>query len=90
MMKNISKHIPLRTCVACRKVRPKRELIRLVRISDGSVEFDTSGKRAGRGAYLCPECWDVGLKDSQLKRALRTTLTPDNREQLIRAAEKLR
>ena len=89
MMRNIRKHIPQRTCVACRKVRPKRELIRLVRISDGSVEFDTSGKRAGRGAYLCPECWGIGLKSSQLKRALRTTLTQDNMEQLIRVADKL-
>jgi len=87
---NIRKHIPQRTCVACRKVKPKRELIRLVRIADGSVEFDTSGKRAGRGAYLCLECWEIGLKDSQLKRALRTTLTQDNREQLIKAAEKMR
>ena len=90
MMRNIRKHIPQRTCVACRKIKPKRELIRLVRISDGSVEVDTSGKKAGRGAYLCPECWEIGLKGSQLKHALRTTLTQDNREQLIRAAEKLR
>ena len=89
MMMNI-RNIPQRTCVACRKVKPKRELIRLVRIADGSVEFDTSGKRAGRGAYLCLECWEIGLKDSQLKRALRTTLTQDNREQLIKAAEKMR
>ena len=90
MMKNISKHIPQRTCVVCRKVKPKRELVRLVRIPDGSVEFDTSGKRAGRGAYLCPECREIGLKGSQLKRALRTTLNQDNIEQLIRVAEKPR
>ena len=87
---NIRKHIPQRTCVACRKVKPKRELIRLIRIADGSVEFDISGKKAGRGAYLCPECWETGLKDGQLKRTLRTTLTQDNIEQLIRDAEKMR
>ena len=71
--------------MACRMVRPKRELIRLVRISDGSVEVDTSGKKAGRGAYLCRvgECWQVGLKGGRLEHALRTTLTQDNREQLI-------
>jgi len=61
----------------------------LVRIPDGDVEFDTSGKKAGRGAYLCPECWEVGLKGGHLKHALRTTLTQDNIEQLIRTAEKL-
>jgi len=88
-MKSI-RHIPQRTCVACRKVRPKRELIRLVRISDGVVEVDTSGKRVGRGAYLCPveECWEIGLKGGRLEHALRTTLTQDNREQLIKTAEK--
>ena len=85
------KHIPQRTCVACRKVRTKRELIRLVRVSDGSVEVDTGGKKAGRGAYLCGvrECWEIGLKGDRLEHVLRTTLTQDNREQLIRAAEKL-
>ena len=77
--------------MACRQVRPKRELIRLVRIADGSVEVDNSGKWAGRGAYLCqsPECWQTGLKGSRLEYALRTSLTPDNREQLIRYGKDL-
>jgi predicted RNA-binding protein YlxR (DUF448 family) len=70
--------------VACRKARAKRELVRLVRIADGTVEVDTSGKKAGRGAYLCPtqECWEAGLKSSRLEHTLRTTLTQYNREQL--------
>lgn len=70
--------------MACRKARAKRELVRLVRIADGTVEVDTSGKKAGRGAYLCPtqECWEAGLKSSRLEHTLRTTLTQDNREQL--------
>ena len=61
-------------------------------LSDGSVEVDTGGKKAGRGAYLCraQECWEIGLKGSRLEYALRTTLTQDNREQLIKAAGKLR
>ena len=54
--------------MACRKVRAKRELVRLVRIADGSVEVDTSGKKTGRGAYLCQarECWEAGLNREQL------------------------
>jgi len=77
--------------VACRKVRAKRELVRLVRIADGSVDVDTSGKKAGRGAYLClaRECWEVGLKGSRLEHTLRTTLTRDNREQLIQYGKSL-
>ena len=80
------RRIPQRTCVACRKVKAKRELIRLVRVADGGMEVDTSGKKAGRGAYLCrvQECWKTGLKGGRLAHSLRTTLTEDNQEQLIR------
>jgi len=90
-MMSTRRHIPQRTCVACRKVSAKRELVRLVRIADGSVEVDTSGKKAGRGAYLCRarECWEIRLKSSRLEHVLRTTLTPDNREQLIKHGEAL-
>ncbi len=71
--------------MACRRVKAKRELIRLVRISDGNVEADTSGKKAGRGTYLCPEyeCWEIGLKGGRLEHVLRATLTEENRERLI-------
>jgi len=77
--------------VACRKLRPKRELIRLVRTSDGSVEVDAGGKKAGRGAYLCRarECWEIGLKGSRLEHTLRTSLAQDNRERLIRYGKDL-
>ena len=62
-----------------------------MRISDGSVELDTRGKKAGRGAYLCRtrECWEIGFKGGRLEHTLHTTLSQDNREQLIKAAEKL-
>ena len=89
--RNIRQYIPQRTCVACRRVRPKRELIRLVRSSNGRVEVDTGGKSTGRGSYLCraQECWDVGLRGGRLDHALRTTLTVDNREQLIKYGKEL-
>ena len=90
-MMRSTRHIPQRTCVACRKVKAKRELIRLVRISSGGVEVDTEGKKAGRGAYLCraQECWEIGLKGSRLEHTLRVSLTQDNREQLIRFGKDL-
>ena len=76
--------------MACRKVKAKRELIRLVCVSDGSIEVDTGSKKTGRGAYLCRarECWELGLKGGRLEHSLRTTLTQGNREQLIKVAEK--
>jgi hypothetical protein len=85
------KHIPQRTCIACGKIRPKRELVRLVRVSPGGVEVDPGGKQAGRGAYLCPvgECWQIGLKKGRLEHTLGTTLTPDNRARLIRYGQEL-
>jgi len=85
------KHIPQRTCVACGRIRPKRELVRLVRIADGGVEIDSGGKKVGRGAYLCPagDCWVAGLKEGRLEHVLRTSITPDNREQLTRYGQGL-
>jgi predicted RNA-binding protein YlxR (DUF448 family) len=67
------KHVPVRTCVACRRTDAKRGLFRLVRDADGRVAVDPTGKQAGRGAYLChdPACWEQALKRRGLERALR-------------------
>lgn len=79
------RHIPQRTCVACRQTNAKRQLVRVVRGSDGSVTIDASGKRSGRGAYLCstPECWDNGLKRGVLTRALKIESIPDENLQTL-------
>jgi predicted RNA-binding protein YlxR (DUF448 family) len=55
-----AKHIPQRTCIVCRQKLDKRQLIRIVRTQHEGVVVDETGKRNGRGAYLCyqPECWD--------------------------------
>ncbi len=78
------KHIPQRTCIACRSVRPKRSLVRIVRTPDDDVIVDGTGKRNGRGAYLCPQssCWEIALKKRRLEKALRTKLTADVEAQL--------
>jgi hypothetical protein len=70
------RHVPRRTCVACRQGRPKRELIRIVRTPEGDVLVDETGKRNGRGAYLCRQrsCWRKALDQGHLARALKTTL----------------
>ena len=77
--------MPLRTCVACRQVKTKRDLVRLVRTPDGNIELDETGKRNGRGAYVCPssECWEKALAGKQLEHTLRLTLSPASREKLI-------
>ena len=80
---------PQRTCVACRETRDKRALTRLVAAPDGHVRLDTSGRLAGRGAYLCeqPACWERAVgRAGVLSRALRLTLTPEDRDALLAQA----
>ena len=84
------KHVPQRTCVACRETGAKRALIRLVRTPGGTVEVDPTGKRNGRGAYLCARvsCWERGVNERTLGRALRLeTLTQENRDALLKYAD---
>jgi uncharacterized protein len=76
------KHIPQRTCVGCREVLSKRELLRIVRTSEG-VLYDPTGKANGRGAYLHDKrsCWEQALKGS-LAHALKTELTQKDKSLL--------
>lgn len=86
------KHIPQRTCMACRQGDAKRSLVRLVRVAEGRVEIDPTGKRNGRGAYLCRarDCWEVALKRHSIERALRLDmLHPADRETLEQFASGL-
>jgi predicted RNA-binding protein YlxR (DUF448 family) len=78
------KHVPQRMCVACRERSAKRTLVRIVRTPEGAVEIDPTGKRNGRGAYLCddPACWDRALRSGILANALKTTIDPATVEML--------
>ncbi len=73
------KHVPERTCVACRAHGAKRALVRVVRLTEGGVVVDETGKQKGRGAYLCRQrvCWSQALSRGALERALRVTLTAE-------------
>jgi len=86
-----AKHVPQRTCVACRRVRPKRELVRLVRAPSGEVEIDTTGRKEGRGAYICPEraCLEKALKGKQLEVTLRGSISSANRDKLLKSGIEL-
>lgn len=68
----MQKKIPLRQCLGCREMKPKRELLRVVRSPQGTVGLDRSGKAPGRGAYLCasPECLQKAIRSKVLARAL--------------------
>ena len=66
------KKVPMRMCVGCREMKPKRELIRVVRSAEGEIKVDTTSKAPGRGAYLCqnPACLERAVKTRALERAL--------------------
>ena len=83
------RHIPQRTCVACREILPKRSMIRIVHNPRGVV-IDPTGKLPGRGAYLHVQrsCWESGLNGA-LASALKTELTPEERELLMNYAASL-
>jgi predicted RNA-binding protein YlxR (DUF448 family) len=85
------KHVPQRTCVACRTVRPRRDLVRVVRTPEGVVVLDETGKLNGRGAYLCRQrsCLEAALAQRQLERALKTSLTAETKSKLKEYAEGL-
>lgn len=86
------KHVPQRTCIACKRTDAKRGLLRVVRDANGRVSLDPTGKRAGRGAYICrdPACWEQALKRHGLERSLRiTVLIPEDQVELERIAQSL-
>ncbi len=77
------RHVPIRTCIACRQTDGKRELVRVVRVAAAvagtAVKIDPTGKLAGRGAYICRNrsCWEQALTGRRLAAALKTTLTDE-------------
>ena len=73
------KKIPMRRCVGCREMKPKRELIRVVRSPEGEVSMDPVGKKPGRGAYVCRnvDCLKRAIKQRQLERQLEVQLTEE-------------
>lgn len=83
------KHLPVRTCVACRARDLKRTFVRIVRAPDGTLAIDPTGKRSGRGAYLCRRfsCWERAAHSDVLERALRVPVPPEFRAELLRWAD---
>jgi len=76
---SLAKKIPMRMCVSCREMRPKKELTRVVRTPEGNVVIDPTGRANGRGAYLClrTACLDKAVKSRALERALGVKIEPE-------------
>ena len=86
-----NKKIPMRQCVGCREMKAKRELIRVIKTSENEILIDATGKKNGRGAYLCPsrECLDKAVKSKGLERSLKTVVPKNIYEDFEKEMEHL-
>ena len=85
----MEKKIPMRQCLGCREMKPKRELIRVVRSAAGDISLDFRGKAPGRGAYVCPDAqWlRKAIRAHALERAFSAQIPPEIYERLEREME---
>ena len=85
----MQKKLPQRQCMGCRARKPKRDMIRIVRGTDGQVRLDFGGKMNGRGAYICPnpECLKKVQKSKALERSLEVPIPEEVYERLMKEME---
>ena len=78
------KKVPQRTCMGCQAKKEKRELVRIVRSPEGEISVDMTGKKPGRGAYICAdlECLNKVVKSKRLERSLETAISQEIYESL--------
>lgn len=75
----MAKQIPVRQCIGCREMKPKTELVRIIRTPEGDVCLDKTGKMNGRGAYICQDisCFEKAVKSKGIDRALKLSVPQD-------------
>lgn len=78
------KKIPMRKCIGCGEMKSKREMIRVLRTTENEIILDATGRKNGRGAYLCtdPECFRKAVRSKGLERALKTPVPAEVYESL--------
>ena len=85
----MQRKIPMRQCVGCREMKPKKELIRVVKSPEGAISLDFRGKVPGRGAYLCPDaaCLKRAIKAKALERAFEQAIPQEIYDSLLQKME---
>jgi predicted RNA-binding protein YlxR (DUF448 family) len=75
----MNKKIPMRQCIGCREMKPKRELIRILKNKQQELSVDRTGKKNGRGAYICPsmDCFHLAIKQKGLERSFQMSIPPE-------------
>ena len=84
------KKIPQRKCIGCGESKDKKELIRIIKSPEENIEFDPTGRKNGRGAYVCrtKQCLAKALKNRGLERSFKMKIPKDIQEELLKALEK--
>lgn len=85
----MSKKIPLRQCVGCGEMKSKKELLRIIKTAEDEIFLDITGKKNGRGAYICPngDCLQKAMKAKGLERSLKTAIPKEVTENLTKEME---
>jgi len=80
----VVKKVPMRQCTGCREMKSKREMIRVIRTTENEICIDATGRKNGRGAYICPnmDCLKLAIKNRGLERSLKTTIPESVYQQL--------
>ena len=87
----MNKKVPMRRCVGCGEMKSKKELLRIIRTAEDEILLDATGKKNGRGAYLCPneECFKKAVKAKGLDRSLKMAVPKEVIENLAKEMEKV-
>ena len=86
-----TKKIPLRQCIGCGEMKSKKEMIRVLKTSEDEIVLDATGRKNGRGAYLCPsmDCFKKAVKNKGLERSFKTAIPKEVYEKLEKEMEQL-
>lgn len=87
----MEKKIPMRQCIGCRQSVPKKEMIRVIKTQEGNIEVDFTGKKNGRGAYVCysEHCLEKAFKNKGLEKSLKISIPEEIYEELKKELKKL-
>ncbi len=87
----MNKKVPIRQCVGCREMKSKKELLRVIKTPEDEVLLDVTGKKNGRGAYLCPkkECLEQAVKTKGLERSLKVSIPKVEIEKMVKEMESI-
>ena len=87
----MNKKVPLRLCVGCKEMKPKKEMMRVIKNEEGEIFLDTTGKKNGRGAYICKkaECLEMAFSNHGLERSLKMSIPKETMENLSKEMKML-